>query len=210
VYLAERGVPWAVLATAVSGGELSARWALFSSESGGIGELAGKRLAVAATGAKDVQFVDNAMLDSELPKHFGARQSAPDIASAVAAVSLHKANCVFAPESLGKSGLRRVYEAGRVPNPALVDVKGAAGEVLAKVKQAAAGASGVSPYDGWRAASSDAYRALAGRLGPKARRPVMSEPETVRLDDGEVLVRAAMPTATADVKDQYWLPSGTP
>lgn len=210
VYLAERGVPFTVLAAAAAGGDTAARWSLFTSEAGGVLELRGKKLALAATGAKDVQFVDNALLDGELQKHFPSRVAAPDIASAVAAVNLKKAECVFAPESLGKS-LRKVFEAGRVPNPAFVVVKTSLpAATIDKVKRAVLAHAASGAYDGWKAGSPEPYRALGGRMAQRARRPVMAEPQVVPLELGDALQPLPFEPATLDLKDQFWSPTGTP
>ena len=66
----------------------------------------------------------NALFDGEVQvgKFFGAQAKAPDMASAVQAVSLHKADAVFAPESMGK-GLKKLFDVrDRVPNPAFCEV----------------------------------------------------------------------------------------
>ena len=211
VYLAERGVPWQVFASATSGGETSARWGLFSSEAGGIVEMQGKKLALPSTGGKDTQFIENALLDGELPKHFGARQSTPDIASAVQAVTLKKAECVFAPDSLARS-LRKVYDAGKVPNPAFVQIRTTlTADVVTKVRAAVAGTSGGAVYDSWRVSSADAYRSLSGRLGVRTRRAIMAEPEVVNLaEDSSIVVPLTVEPLLPDVRDQFWTPTGAP
>jgi ABC-type amino acid transport substrate-binding protein len=209
IYLAERGVPYSVLATAASSGDTSVRWVLYAADSGGIGELQGKRLVYVATTSRDSNFIDNALLDGELPKHFGARQTTPDIASAITTVVLKKADCVFAPEGQGR-GLHRVFEGPRVPNPALVQVNAALRpELVAKVRQAVLASSQSVAYDGWRAGSAEPYRSLAARLGPKTRRPVMTEPEVVQLDGIQVTPIPLEPLPT-EIKDQFWHPTGTP
>ena len=114
VFLGQRGVPWPVLASAVTSGDTSQRWWLVASEGAGVLDLQGKRLAQVQSAGRDAAFVDNVLLEGELPKLFGARQSVPDVNSAVAAVALHKADAAFAPESATK-GLKRVFDAGRVP-----------------------------------------------------------------------------------------------
>lgn len=210
VYLAERGVGMPVLAVATIGGETQTRWSLFASGPGGVMDLQGKEIALPATGSRDLQFVENALLDGELPKHFGARQVTPDIASAVSAVALKKAACVFAPDSMAR-GLRKIFDAGRVPNPAFVQVKSTiAPDLVAKVRRAVEAAGSVGPFDGWRSGSADPYRSLANRLGPKVRRPVMAEPEPVRLDDANPLVAPAIEPQLPEIKDQLWVPTGTP
>ena len=69
---------------------------------------------MAATGAARRRLRENALFDGELQiaKFFAAQATAPDIAAAVAAVSLNKADAVFAPESQGK-GLKKVFDAAR-------------------------------------------------------------------------------------------------
>ena len=210
VYLAERNVPYAVIASATSGGETATRWSLFSSLPGGIFELAGKRIALAATGPKDTQFIDNALLDGELLHHFGARETAPDINSAVTAVVLKKADCVFAPDLSGR-GLRRVFDAGHVPNPAFVQVRSTvAAEVVEKVKKAVLAASGGASYDGWKAGGADALRSFGARMGAKLRRPVMAEPAVVPVAAADALVATPLEPTTLDLRDQFWNPTGAP
>jgi ABC-type amino acid transport substrate-binding protein len=209
IYLAERGVPYPVIATATSGGDTYARWVLYSSESGGIGELQGKRLVYVSTASRDSNFIDNGLLDGELPKHFGARQTTPDLASAITTVVLKKAECVFAPEGQGR-GLHRVFEGPRVPNPALVQVSSALRpELVTKIRQVVLASNPSGTYEGWRAGSTEPYRALATRLSPKTRRPVMTEPDVVQLDGVQVTPLPLEPLLT-ELKDQYWHPTGTP
>jgi ABC-type amino acid transport substrate-binding protein len=210
VYLAERGAPWPVLAIATAGGDTASRWSLFSTETGGVLDLKGKRLAYAATSARDAQFVDNALLEGELAKPFSARQPAPDASSAVAAVSLHRADCVFAPDALGH-GLRRVFDAGKIPNPALVAVKpGLSAEVVEKVKRAALAHGGSGAYDGWKAGGAEPYRSLGARMAQRSRRPVMAEPQVVPLEEGDPLAALQLEPALLDLKDQFWAPTGSP
>ena len=211
VYLAMRGVPWPVLATATSGGDVAPKWALFSGSVTKVEDLQGKKLSLAASGPRDADFLSNALFDGELQvgKFFASRAPAPDIAAAVAAVNLHKADAVFAPESQGK-GLKVLFEVrDRVPNPAFCEVgTGLAPELVAKVKAAVLGHGAAGPgLDGWRAAGGEPYRALAGRMGGRARRPVMVEPEVVRIEDQDVLVAPALEPGLTELKSLYWQPN---
>jgi hypothetical protein len=210
VYLAERGVPWQVLATATSGGDTAPRWALFSSTAGSVPELQGKKLAIVSAGPRDQAFIENALLDGELQigKFFGAKSTAPDIKSAVAAASLKKVDAVFAPEVAGK-GLKKIFDAGRVPNPAFCEVAGGLEPgLVSKVKNAVLshGASGPA-LDGWKAGGGEPYRVLQGRLGTRARRPVMVEPEVVHIEDQDVLVAPALDPSLPELKSLYWAPT---
>jgi ABC-type amino acid transport substrate-binding protein len=211
VYLAQRGVPWQVLATATSGGDTAPKWALFSSSVTKVEDLQGKKLSLAASGPRDADFLSNALFDGELQvaKFFASRATAPDIAAAVAAVSLHKADAVFAPESQGK-GLKVLFEVrDRVPNPAFCEVgSGLPADIVSKVKAAVLGHGAAGPgLDGWRAAGGEPYRALAARMGARARRPVMVEPEVVRIEDQDVLVPPTLEPGLPELKSLYWQPN---
>jgi len=210
VYLAERGVPYAVLATATTGGDTSPRWALFSTETR-IDQLQGKKLSVASAGSRDSEFLSNALFDGEVQvsKYFAAQAKSPDLAGAVATVSLHKADAVFAPESMG-GALKKVFEVrDRVPNPAFCEVaSGLAPDLVNKVKTAVLSHGAAGPgLDGWKASSSEPCRALAGRMGARVRRPVMVEPEVVRIEDQDVLVPPSLEAGLPDLKQLYWQPS---
>jgi ABC-type amino acid transport substrate-binding protein len=211
VYLAERNVPYAVLATATSGGDTAPRWALFAGTATRVDELQGKRLSIASSGPRDSEFASNALFDGEVQvgRFFAGQNKAPDIAAAVAAVSLHKADAVFAPESQG-SGLKKVFDVrDRVPNPAFCEVaSGLAPDLVNKVKAAVlAHGAAASGLDGWKASSAEPYRALAGRMGARVRRPVMVEPEVVRIEDQDVLVPPSLEPGMPDLKALYWQPS---
>lgn len=211
VYLAERGVPYGVLAAATTGGETAPRWALFSGTVDKVEELQGKKLSLAASGPRDPEFLSNALFDGELQvaKFFSSRSTAPDIASAVAAVSLKKADAVFAPESQGK-GLKKVFDVrDRVPNPAFCEIaSGLPPDLVSKVKAAVLGHGAAGPgLDGWKPSGAEPYRALASRMGQRVRRPVMVEPEVVRIEDQDVLVPPALEPGMPELKQLYWQPS---
>ena len=75
-------------------------WALFVSGAvPNVLGLQGKRLTYANASSRDLAFIEHALLESELnvAKFFGQKQGAPDIASAVASVTLGKADAVLAP-----------------------------------------------------------------------------------------------------------------
>ena len=211
VYLAERGVPYAVLATATTGGDASPKWALFSGTVTRVEELQGKRLSMASSGPRDADFLSNALFDGELQvgKFFAARTTSPDIAGAVAAVNLKKADAVFAPEAQGK-GLKKLFDVrDRVPNPAFCEVGvGLAPDLVSKVKAAVLGHGAAGPgLDGWKASSAEPYRALASRMGARTRRPVMVEPEVVRIEDQDVLVPPTLDPGLPELKSLYWQPN---
>jgi hypothetical protein len=207
VYLATRN--FKVIASATSGGATSKRWALFVG--GGVKSflgLQGKRLAYAHASSRDLAFVENAMLDGEVNvgKFFSAKQATPDIASAVVAVTLGKADCVVAPADQGK-GLRKIFDAGPVPNPAFVQVKNTVPPALvASVTKAVLGFGAGGALDGWRAGGGDAFRGLAGRMGARTRKAAMSEPDVLRLESQNVLLLSKIDVKLPPLKHYFWTP----
>jgi hypothetical protein len=110
---------------------------------------------------------------------------------------------------MGK-GLKKLFDVrDRVPNPAFCEVaSGLSSDVVNKVKAAVLGHGAAGPgLDGWKASSADPYRALAGRMGARVRRPVMVEPEVVRIEDQDVLVPPSLEAGLPDLKALYWQPS---
>ena len=108
------------------------------------------------------------------------RPPAPDIAAAVSDVVLKRADCVFAPEAaVSGKGLRRVFDAGRVPTPALVQLRaGLPKEVVAQVQKALLGTAMLGALDGFRPVNPEAYRQLRVQLRARPqRRLLMAEPQ---------------------------------
>jgi hypothetical protein len=209
VYLAQRNVPYTCLATATVGGEVAPKWALFSTSAANVKELQGKKLSMAATGARDDDFLGNGLFDGEIAikKFFtGGVAKAPDLASALSAVNLKKADAVFAPEAEAK-GMKSLFEAGRVPNAGFCQVASSvSGELVGKVKQAVLSHGAQAALDGWKPADVGLYRALAARMSARTKRPVMAEPNAIKSEDLDVLVAPAWDPQLPDLKSQFWTP----
>lgn len=207
VYLASR--TFKVIATATTGGATSQRWALFVGA--GIPNflgLQGKRLVYASAGPRDLAFIEHAMLDSEVNvnKFFSSRQGTPDVASAVAAVTLGKADAVVAPAGRGK-GLRKIFDAGAVPNPGFVQVKtGLPDALVGSVSKAVLGFGAGGALDGWRGGGGDAFRGLAGQMGARTRKAAMSEPDVLRLESQDVLLLGKIDTTLPPLQHYFWTP----
>jgi hypothetical protein len=213
VYLAERSVPFQVLAAAVSGGEIAPRWGLFGKQAQELKSLEGKRLSVAKTGERDDDFIGNALLDGELQvrKFFGSRQEAPDLAAAVAAVQLNKADVVCTLLSEGK-GLALLLDVGRVPNPAFVSLGSAAAqqgsaERSEKLREALLSFGGGGGLDGWQVTDAAPYRQLASRLSVRLKRPLMTEPLPVKLDEAQLIIFPPFEPAQPDLRPLFVRPA---
>jgi hypothetical protein len=207
IYLAMKGVPWAVMATATTGGETSPKWGVFSSTVTAPKDLQGKKLAIARTGSRDDDFIANAIFEGELQvkKFFGPKTTAPDISSAVSAVSLNKADAVIAPESEGKN-MKNLFDAGRIPNAAFCQIASVGADVAGKVRSAVIAYSVSGAIDGWKTGDAGPYKALQGRLGARSKRPLMAEPDVVKMEDSDILVPPQLEPAMPDLKAQYWTP----
>jgi hypothetical protein len=187
-YLAERGSSYNVLAVSTAASEPYLRWGLYTHLAGNsILDLNSKRLAwVSPSGGKEPTYINNVLLYGELrvAQFFGMGNPAPDVSAAVSDVVLRRADCVFAPEPAvqGKS-LRKVYdagEAGRIPNPALVQVSAkVTSEMASSLRKALSSFNTTGILDGWRTGSSagEPYRQLRVRLrGRPDRSLILAEP----------------------------------
>ena len=180
---------WKLLANAAIGGATSRPWALHASV-GDMQSLKGKKLSFITTGCRDAEFVDNAMLDSEVdPSFFAARIGKPDLAAAVAEVTATKtAQAVFAPIGAAK-GLTKLFDTGSVPNPAFVDVSGKLpAATVDKVAAAVIGYGGGGAISGWTRPSREAYASLAGHLNKVVKNGILATPDLVRIDARDVLI----------------------
>ncbi|MCS6913242.1 MAG: hypothetical protein RMK29_20060 [Myxococcales bacterium] len=184
IYLAERGTSYPVLAIATVGSETVLRWGLYTSLSApGVLDLAGTRLAWTQVASREPVYLDNVLFDGELrvAQHFDLRPPAPDVAAAVSEVVLRRADCVLAPDAVAAGkGLRRVFDAGRLPNPALVQVQPRLGrDLIQQVQRTVLSTATVGGLDGWRASGNEPFRQLRQRLMARssARRFVLAEPQ---------------------------------
>jgi len=198
---------WKLIADAEIGGGTSRTWALYSSIGSDLPSLNGKKIAFVDSGCKDDEFIDNAMLESEVaPSFWAARVSKPDIGAAIAAVSSYKnAEAVFAPSG-GAKGLTKVFDTGSVPNPAFVQVNNKlSAQVVKDVTSAVTGYGGGGAIDSWSGAKKDPYSSLSGRMGKVTKKGVFASPDPVRFDAKDVMVDPATldDTATTDV-DQHF------
>lgn len=178
-----------LLANALVGGGTQRPWALYASVPD-MQSLKGRKLSFIKTGCRDAEFIDNAMLDSEVDAaFFSARIDKPDLTSAVAEVAATKtAQAVFAPVGAAK-GLTKLFDTGSVPNPAFVELGGKLpAQTVEKIAAAVIGYGGGGAISGWARPSREIYGALAGQLGKVVKAGVLANPEPVRIDARDVLL----------------------
>jgi hypothetical protein len=147
------------------------------------------------------------MVDGEVRvrEFFGEKVRPPDIASAVEAVKLKRADAVFAPVNECK-GLTKVAETDRVPNAAFCDVNSTPSDVVSKVRQAVLSHGVQAALDGWKQEGPAPYKALQGAMAARAKRPIMAEPDVIKMQDLDILIPPQLDTTLPDLKTLYWNP----
>lgn len=162
VYLC-RHKGYSVLATGQLGGGARASWGLYARAGiNHLGDLRGKRLALATSGAGDVAFAEG-MLGGrlKLEGYVGSFVYRSDLASAINAVKGGAADAVLAPAALA-TGLRLVFSVPSVPNAGFVVVKrGLPRALITRVSRATTG-YGAAGVGGWGGAA--AYSCPSGRV----------------------------------------------
>lgn len=166
---------WQPLLQAVGeDGQAAPPMALVSRQYRSIPELKGKTLILASVGGGERALVHGLVLAGEVApnKFFGRVETAPDAASAAAAVSLGKADASLLYLAQARSrGLEAIHVTEGVPLPLLVDVsKDFPEELRQRLVAGIAGAPGGGGVSGWKPADGGLLAQLASRLHPEAAR----------------------------------------
>lgn len=162
VYLC-RNRAYTVLASGQLGGGSQAPWGLFAGAGiRNLGDLRGKRLALAASGAGDAAFAEG-MLGGrvKLQGFVGSIVYRSDLTSAINAVKSGAAEAVLAPVALA-TGLRRVFSTQSVPNAGLVVIKRGLPQTLVRQVSGAVMGYGAAGVGGWGGAAG--YSCPSGRV----------------------------------------------
>ena len=181
VFLSGAGGGFTVIAVATHGGSSSREWQLVTRTSANdVLGLRGAKVLVPSVGGRESAFALNAMFGGELPKGlFSSIESAPDTASALAALGLGKADVAIVPEGLSlPGGVHRVLSLPSVTGPVLVTYGAITPEDRAKLASAATSFSGDGVVSGFSSASGDAVRSISRRMSVEARRGPMVLPQS--------------------------------
>jgi hypothetical protein len=200
--------PGQVLATAVLDGATTREWGVWASASTTIAAAAGKaRLAYAATGCRDGDFVDEVVFGGELKSAswFAGVVTKLDVRGAVVATrDYQEADLVIAPKGLATS-LHAIVSAGALPNPGFVQLaKSLDGDLVDEVQAVVLGyaATGI---DGWSQATG--YAELAHRMTHAAPRLVVAEPDRVTWTPQRMWSPPAAGFPLTDVRKRLWRPA---
>jgi hypothetical protein len=171
-------------------------------------DLKGKILQVASMGPLTSDFLQNAILGGniDLRKHFRL-ELAPDMNSAVKAVQLGRADVVAA--YVNTPGLVPVIAGSlRMPPPALVLVDKKLGtELVNRVRAAVLSYGAVAAtLEGWKAADSGAYSALAGSTRKRSVDMALVPVEALRFEHNDVVNAKRLEVRLPPLEDLFWLP----
>jgi len=186
-YLANAGGGYTVLAAAVRGGETQHRWQLVARGAEKIGDLKGKNVLVPAIGGRETDFVLNVLLAGEVGRdYFGKIETAPDTASALAALGLGKADAAVVPAGVElPSSVVTVLALPAVSGPVLV-AYGLTPAQRTAIAGAVGGFSGDGTVGGFRPAGADAVAAVTRRFTVPVKRGPLAVP-AVRLLVGDLV-----------------------
>ena len=171
-YLASVGGNYTVIAGAVRGGETNHAWQLVARGGGKIAELKNKRVLVASTGGREVDFVLDVLLAGEVAPDFFARiDAAPDSGSALAALALGKADAAVVPAGVDlPAGSSAVLALASLPGAVLVAYGSVTATQRAALVAAAGSFHGDSTIAGFRRLDGDAVKAVARRFTATVKR----------------------------------------
>lgn len=187
-YLASAGGNYTILASAVRNGETSHGWVLVARGAGKINDLKGKRVLVPVVGGREADFVQNVLLGGEVGKDYFAKvEAAPDTASALAALSLGKADGAVVPSGVElPSGTSKVLDLPALAGPVLVAFGNLAPAKKAVLVEAAGSFKGDATVASLKPADPDAVRAIARRFSPPVKRGPLAVP-AVRVLVGDLV-----------------------
>jgi hypothetical protein len=185
-YLAVAGGNYTVIAVGLRGDNWGQRWQLVARGGGKLGALRGKRVLVPSIGGREVDFVLNVMLGGEVSRAFFAPiETAPDTASALAALGLGKVDAAVVPTGIDlPQGVAAVLALPSLPGPVLV-VYGAVKDRAALIK-AATSFHGDATVEGFRTVDVDVGREISRRLVVPAKRGPLAVP-AIRLLVGDLV-----------------------
>jgi len=171
-----------ILASAVVRGATSERWGLYSSRATAVPKLKGGKIVHVPTGCVDKRFMAHTLLHSELPlSFFGPRISRRTARLAATATAKDTAVAAFLPASVA-GGLKRIYDAGSVPGPALVALRPLPGALKQAIIAAASAFTSGTAITGYRGGGGSHYKQLAAALKRRTKRPIFAAPKNVRVN----------------------------
>jgi hypothetical protein len=187
-YLATAGGGYTVIAAATSNGASEHRWQLVGRGVEKFADLKGKRVLVPAIGPRENEFVLDVLLGGEVAKdYFGKIESAPDTASALAALGLGKADAAVVPAGVElPASVVTVLALPAVEGQVLVAYGSVTAGQRSAIASAVASFAGDATVGGFKPAGADAVQSVARRFSVPVKRGPLAVP-AVRLLVGDLV-----------------------
>ena len=179
---------YTVIGASVRGGSVDQGWQLVAKTGLKFADLKGKRLQVPANGGRESAFVLEVLLGGNVARDYFAKlEIASDTASALAALGLGKTDVIAVPAGVElPAGTQTVLALPGIAGPVLVTYGSLSVQQRSQLAVAATAFKGDSTITGYRAADSDAVKAIARRYGSTQKRGPLTVP-AVRLVVGDLV-----------------------
>lgn len=161
------GSGYRVLAAATRRGASRSAWQLVGrGEARTVGELEGKRIIVPGMGGREDDFVIRVLFGGEInADFFGEIETAPDALSALATLSLQRADAACVPGGMPlPAGVSRITDLPAIHWPLLVALPGTSDSEIDRAFDSLASFAGDDVFTGFEAADAEVYLGMARRL----------------------------------------------
>jgi hypothetical protein len=215
-YLAAAGADYRVVAVATRRGARRVAWQLVGlGNARTIDSLEGKTIIVPEVGGREDDFVRHALFGGDLPpRYFGKIERAPDALSALATLSMQRADAACVPGDLAlPEGVSRITSLPAIHWPLLVAMPGTSDATVRKARDSLAAFAGGDVLDSFQPADARLYDDLAARFRPQPRQgplvpvslaPLVSallEETTFAIEPSDPLRYLDLPEAPAGAAD---------
>jgi hypothetical protein len=177
-YLAAAGGGFTVIGAAVRGGDAQHAWQIVARGGGKIAALRRKKILVPTIGGRETDFVLNVLLGGEVGRdYFGAIETAPDTASALAAHGLGKADAAVVPGGVElPAGIQTVLALPALPDAVVVTYAAITPAQRTTLAAALGGFKGDATLASFRTADGEAVRGVARRFAVPVKRGPLAVP----------------------------------
>ena len=185
-YLATATAAYTVIGVAVRAGEVRHPWQLVTRQGASLDALRGKRVLVPGIGGRERDLVLHVLFSGEVESgYFGAIETAPDTASALAALGLAKSDAAVVPAGVDlPAGVASVLALPELSGPVFVVYAGISSQEQSQLAAGLASFSGDTTVAGLRPDDAEAIRAIARRFTPVIKRGPLAVPAVrVAIDD---------------------------
>lgn len=200
-YAAGAGNPYQILATATRGGSGLVEWQLVvGADVASLADLRHKTVMVPSVGGRESAFVFNALFAGHVPSNWFEVAAAPDAVSAVAAVSVNRAQAAIVPAGLSlPAGTRRMIALTEVGWPMFAAVDGVDAATVKEIGAAIGSFRGDGVFTGFAGPGAGEYAKLERSFSVASRRGPLAVPPPAQFDAKGLLGDRSFAIPNSDV-----------